>query len=303
MGVLWRTKGEVVLSKSASVHWWKRRSIRKIILRAVFYTIAATGAVLFMGPILWSVSTAFKQVSDIMSYPPHLIPQPIVWKNFIYAFTKASIGLPMINTSIIACACIVGQVFSCSLTAYGFARLRFPGRNILFIAVLATMMLPFHVVMIPQFILYRYLGWIDTWWPLIVPSFFASGGFYVFLLRQFFLTLPFELDDAARIDGCGTWGIYWRIVMPLSIPALSVVAVFTFMSKWTELLGPLIYINSKEKWTVSLRLAAIYTPTFVGVDWNIIMMSSLVSTIPLVILFFVFQRLFIQGIVITGVKG
>jgi len=292
-----------VPSKSISLSWWHRRSIRTVLLKATFYTIAGAGAVILLGPIFWSVSTAFKEVSDIMSYPPRLIPQPIVWKNFIYAFTKAHIGAPMVNSFIIGCLCVIGQVFSCSLTAYGFARLRFPGRNILFVAVLATMMIPFYVVMIPQFILYGYLGWIDSWKPLIVPSLFASGGFFIFLLRQFFLTLPFELDDAARMDGCNTWGIYWRIIMPLSLPALSVVAIYTFISKWTELLGPLIYINSKEKWTVSLRLAVIYTPAFLGMDLNIIMMSSLISTIPLVILFFAFQRLFIQGIVITGVKG
>ena len=282
--------------------WWKRKSVRTITLRAIYYAIVLIGVIILLIPILWSISVAFKEASDIVTFPPHLIPQPIVWKNFIYAFTKAHLGTPMINSSIIVCASIVGRVLSCSLIAYGFARLRFPGRDLLFIIVLSTMMLPFYVVMIPQFVIFRYLGWIDTWKPLIAPSFFGNA-FFIFLLRQFFMTIPSELDDAARIDGCSTWGIYWKMIMPLSIPALAVVAIYTFTGQWVNLIGPLIYLNSREKWTVSLLLASLNIPHTTGLAWNIVMMSSLISIIPLVIVFFFLQKLFIQGIVITGVKG
>ena len=291
------------VSAIARTSVWRRKSFRTAVTKVIAYALAAIGAVVVMFPIVWSLSTAFKELADILAYPPKIFPDPFIWDNVVYAFTKTSLGISMINTTIIGVLSIVGQVLSGSITAYGFARLRFPGRDAIFVGVLATMMIPFAVVMVPQFVLFRYLGWIDTWRPLIVPTFLGGSAFYIFLLRQFFLTIPHELDDSARIDGCSTFGIYWRIIMPMAVPALATVAIYTFRAQWLNLLGPLIYINTEEKWTVSLLLSSLTSAYITGVAFNVIMACSLISIIPLVLIFFTFQRMFIQGIVITGVKG
>jgi len=191
-----------------------------------------------------------------------------------------------------------------SICGYGFARIKFPGRDFWFGVALATMMLPYYVVMVPQFILFTRLGWQDTYLPLIVPYFFGGGAFNVFLFRQFFRTIPEDFSDAARMDGCTEFGIFWRIFVPLSTPVFITVAIFTFMASWNDFIGPLLYINSPDKFTVALGLATYRSMLGVGrTRWDLLMAASVTMTLPIVILFFVLQRYFIKGVVMSGIKG
>ncbi|NMB45921.1 MAG: carbohydrate ABC transporter permease, partial [Firmicutes bacterium] len=205
------------------------------------------------------------------------------------------------NTILIVAFTLFGVLGSSSLSAYGFARLRFPGRDAIFMILLSTMMLPGVVLMIPQFVMFRNLGWIDTFKPLIIPHYFGGGAFNVFLLRQFFRSLPEELSDAARIDGCGEFKIYYRIILPLAKPALATIGIFTFMGTWNDFMGPLIYLNSPEKRTLALGLASFRS--LYATHWNLLMAASTVMVIPIIVLFFGAQRHFVQGIVLTGLKG
>jgi len=196
---------------------------------------------------------------------------------------------------------VTGQLLSASLVAFGFARLRFPGRDWLFLVLLSTIMIPYHVTLIPTFVLFRMLNWLDTYIPLILPYWLGGGAFYVFLLRQFYMRLPLELDDAARIDGASTLGIYWRVVLPQARPALGVVAVFTFLGHWNDFFNPLIYLNTTDKYTLALGINLFrgYQTT----QWNLLMAASVMVTAPCILLYAFAQRFFIQGIVFTGLKG
>ena len=269
---------------------------------AAIYVILITGAVAVTVPFFWMVSTALKEPAQIFAYPPVLIPHPIVWSNFVDALTVYPFGLWTANTLIIALTATVGTVLSTSLTAYTFARLRWPGRDVCFVLVLATMMLPGQVTLIPSFVLFKYLGWVNTWLPLIVPAWLARQGLYVFLMRQFFMTISLELDDAARVDGAGILQIYWRILMPLCKPVVAIVAIMFFQFKWDEFLGPLIYLNDSAKYTVALGLRMFQGSTY-GSDWNLMMAAATTFILPLLVLFYFAQRYFVQGIVFTGIKG
>jgi ABC-type glycerol-3-phosphate transport system permease component len=191
---------------------------------------------------------------------------------------------------------------SCSVVAYSFARLRWRGRNLCFLILLATMMLPDQVTLIPTFVIFREFGWVNTFAPLVVPAFFARNAFYVFLLRQFFMTIPLELDDAARLDGASHFGIYWHIILPLSKPALAVTALMFAQFKWKEFLAPLIYLNNSEMYTVAIGLRTFITADY-GTEWQLAMAANIVFMVPLILVFFFAQKYFIQGVVITGVKG
>ena len=206
-----------------------------------------------------------------------------------------------IRDSIITIACIIGQTLSASLVAFGFSRMRFPGRNVLFIMVLSTMMLPVQVTQIPTFVLFTHLRWIDTLKPLIIPAFFGGGAFFIFLLRQFFMTLPSELEDAAKIDGCGPLGIYWNVALPLSKPALATVAVFSFMGHWNDFMGPLIYVQSMENKTLALGLNSF--KSLHGTEYHLLMAASIAVLLPVLVIFFSAQKYFVQGIVLSGIKG
>jgi ABC-type glycerol-3-phosphate transport system permease component len=192
-------------------------------------------------------------------------------------------------------------LFSASFCAYGFARIQFPGRDFWFAVVLATIMVPFFVLMVPSFVIFSRIGWVDTYLPLTVPFFFGGGGFNIFLLRQFFRTLPKELADAARIDGCNEFGIYWRIMLPLSKPALVTIAIFTCLFSWNDFIGPLLYINSPDKFTVAIGLATFRS--VLNTRWDLLMAAATTMTLPVIVLFFFAQRYFISGIVLTGLKG
>ncbi len=267
---------------------------------AIYLVLAAFAAVLII-PLLWMLSASLKGNEEIFAIPPTWFPEEIRWENYAEVFDRLPFLAYLRNTTYITTLTILGTVFSSSLVAYAFACLRWPGRDKLFIFVIATMMLPLHVIMIPLFVIFKELHWLNTYKPLIVPAFLGGGAFNIFLLRQFFLTIPRDLFDAARIDGCSEWRLYWNIAMPLARPALITVAILTFMFSWNDFLGPLIYLSDQAKNTLALGLAL-----FVGqhqTEWGILMAASIIMMIPMVIIFFFFQRYFIQGFTMSGLKA
>ena len=275
----------------------RNKLYRKI---TVYAALALVSLVLIL-PFLWIISTSLKGDEDIFTTPPQWIPTDIRWENYSDVFDRMPYLIYFRNSVFVTVMTIVGVVISSSLVAYAFACLRWPGRNALFIFVLATMMLPMQVTMIPMFVLFKEIGWLNTYKPLIVPAFFGGGAFNIFLLRQFFLTIPKELFEAARIDGCSEFRIYWNIVLPLAKPALATVAILTFMFSWNDFLGPLIYLSDQLKGTLALGLAL-----FVGqhqTEWGMLMAASVLMMIPMVLIFFFFQRYFIKGFVMSGIKG
>jgi ABC-type glycerol-3-phosphate transport system permease component len=279
----------------------RTRTQRKAFADAITYLILTALSIFILLPVGWMLSTALKSNAEVFRFPPRWLPREIHWENFREGLTFLPFMRYLANTTFITVASVFGQLISSPLVAYAFARLRARGRNVLFILILATMMIPSQVTMIPLFILYRILGWVDTYAPLIVPNFFGSA-FFIFLLRQFFLTIPTDLGDAARIDGCSHFGVYWRVYLPLSRPAMATVAIFTFMWNWNDFLAPLIYLSTTEKWTLTLALSR-FISHYGRTQWNLLMATSLVVVLPCILLFFFAQRYFIQGIVITGVKG
>ena len=274
---------------------------RQLLFQQVaIYGLLAILGVLFALPFIWLVSTSLKTDSQLFVMPPIWIPDPIKWSNYRNALNYIPFWLYFKNTLTIAVPSTIGMLISSSLVAYGFSRVQWPGRDAVFILVLATMMLPYQVTMIPLFIVFRNLGWVGTFKPLIIPSFFG-GPFYIFLLRQFYLTLPMELSDAAKIDGCSELGIYRRIILPLSKPALSTVALFSIMAYWNDFLAPLIYLEDDSKYTLALGLQQ-FQRQF-GMEWAMLMATSVVVTLPIIVLFFLTQKTFVQGIALTGMKG
>ena len=225
----------------------------------------------------------------------------IRWENYPTAWTAKPFNRYLVNTLIITLACIIGQVFSASLVGFGFSRLEFPGRTVLFFVMLSTMMLPSQVTMIPQYLIYRWLGWIDTFLPLTVPSYLGGGAFFIFLFRQFFMTLPRELDEAATVDGCSGFRVYWNVLMPLCKPVVATIAVFSFITHWNEFMGPLIYLNSPEKQTLALGLRA-FQGTYVT-QLHLLMAASLVVLLPILVVFFLAQKHFVKGVVLSGIKA
>lgn len=278
-----------------------RVRIRRGLKTTLTYLVLIGLSCIFLIPFFWMLSTSLTEASKVIVKNRSWIPHPIVWRNYRDALTILPFHLFLKNTVIITASCIVGQVLSASLVAFGFARMRFPGRDVLFIMVLSTMMLPAQVTQIPTFILFTHLRWIDTLKPLIVPAFFGGGAFFIFLLRQFFLTIPNELEDAARMDGCSPLGIYWNVAVPLSKPALATVAVFSFMAHWNDFMGPLIYIQSMENKTLALGLASF--KSLHGTDYHLMMAASISVLIPVLVIFFSAQKYFVKGIVMSGIKG
>lgn len=273
----------------------------RLIKNIVVTILLVVGGVIMATPFLWLVSSSLKEPSKIWLYPPQIIPNPIRWQNYPEALTTMPFHLFFINTMTIVIFDEIGILFTSSLAAYSFARLRFRGRDFVFFMLLSTMMLPWAVTMIPRYIMFRQLGWVNTFLPLIVPNYFGGGAFNIFLLRQFFRTIPYEISDAGRIDGCSEFSIYWRLVLPLARPALATVAIFTFLNAWNDFMGPLIYLTSPNKRTLSLGLAAfrdLYTT-----QWHYLMAASTVVILPVILLFFAAQRYFVQGIAFTGLKG
>ena len=266
--------------------------------------LLVAGAALFLSPFLWmllvSLQPSGTSLFEVNPWSPRQwLARPLEWGNYRRALSTQPFGLYAWNTCVVTFLGIMGEIVSSSLVAYGFARFRFAGRRVLFLLVLATMMLPAQVTMVPMFILFRTFGWLDTLKPLIVPAFFGTA-FSIFLFRQYFMTLPRALDEAALIDGATRLDILRRIIMPLSKPVIATVAVFSFLARWNDFMGPLIYLSSQRKFTLSLGLASFQGEY--STDWNLMMASSLVVMAPCLALFFAAQRHFVSGIVMTGLR-
>jgi len=269
---------------------------------SVIATILATlGAIIILFPVAWMVSTSLKGQIEALQMPPSWFPVVPQWHNYYDALTFNPFWRYFLNTAYYAILVMLGEAISCSFISFGFARLRAPGRNALFILVLSTMMLPQQVTLIPQYILFSNLDWLNTYLPLIVPGWFGSA-YLIFLMRQFYMTLPKEYDEAAIIEGASYLGIWGRIILPLSKPVLGAVAILSFMFHWNNYLTPLVYLNDNAKFTVQLGLSMFRTP-FGGTPQHWLMAASLTVILPCIIVFFFAQRFFIQGIVISGVKG
>jgi multiple sugar transport system permease protein len=256
-------------------------------------------AILMVMPMLWMVITSFETLNETRHFPPILVPSGVRWQNYTQVLEQAPFARWMLNTVVVTTAVVVANLFFCSLAGYAFARIRFFGRDVVFVLVLATLMIPFQVIMIPTFVIVRSLGLIDTLPVLIVPN--LAGAFGIFLLRQFFRTLPIELEEAARIDGASRLGVLFKIVLPLSGPALATLAVITFLWTWNDFLWPLVTIYKPSNMTLQLGLT-----TFQGAhqtNTHYLMAATVMSMLPILLLFFVAQRYFIRGIATTGLKG
>jgi len=264
------------------------------------YIVLAAGACVVLIPFAWMVSTSLKPLDQIFVYPIRWVPSPVMWSNYLEVFQVAPFGRYILNTVILTSLGVIGSLTGSSIAAYSFAKMRYPGKGLLFGIMLSTMMVPGWVTLIPSYILFQKLGWLDTYLPIVVPAFFATP-FNTFLLRQFYLTIPSELEDAARIDGASTFRIFWSIVLPLARPALAIVAIFAFFYYWNDFLGPLIYLQSQYKFPLSLGVASFVSEQ--QHNYALMMAASTMALLPPVALFFVAQRWFVQGIVITGVKG
>ncbi len=269
--------------------------------KLVIYILLTLVLLLFLFPVFWMLTTSLKTMGEIHRIPQTWIPSSIQWENYLEVFRISPFANYLWNTVWYTAVTVFATAFSSSFVAFGFARLRAKGSTILFAVVLSTMMLPPQVVMIPQYLLFNQLGWVDSYLPLVVPS-FAASAFLIFLLRQFYLGIPRELDEAVKIDGGGYFTIYFRIILPLSIPALATAGILEFMFRWNDLMGPLIYLHTVEKYPLSLGLANL-TAEMGGTPWNLLMAASVMAVTPPLVLFFLAQKHFIRGIVITGTKG
>ena len=278
-------------------------AIRRRLSQVAIYLVLIIGAIVMLLPLAWMVSSSFKLEQRVFQFPPQLIPNPFRPQNYVDALTYKPFGVYLRNTAFLVMMNELAILLTASFCAYGFARVRFPGRDLWFILVLATMMVPGVVMMVPQFVIFSRLKWIDSFLPLTVPLFFGGGAFNIFLLRQFFRTIPEELADAARIDGCSEFTIYARIMMPLAKPALTTVAIFAFLGTWNDFTGPLLYINSPQRFTLAIGLANFRGTMFSRTRWDLLMAFATAMTLPILIVFFLAQRYFVQGVVLTGLKG
>lgn len=274
----------------------RQKLTESIVGHAVLLSLSA----LFVLPFVWLVLTSLKPNQQILKFPPDWIPRPFTWSNYPDALQYIPYLKYMSNSFFLTASATFGVLLSSSLVAYGFSRIRWRGSNVLFIVMLSTMMLPPQVIMIPVFILFKELGWVGSFRPIIMPAFFGQP-FFVFLLRQFFKTIPNELSESAMLDGCSHFEIYWRIILPLSKPALATVAFFSFMIFWNDFLGPLMYLNNKEMYTLSIGLQQFVSQY--KAEWAMMMAAATVMTLPVIVLFFFLQKVFVQGISLTGIKG
>jgi multiple sugar transport system permease protein len=265
------------------------------------WLILSLGGVFMMVPFLWMVSSSLKTLEEIYTFPPQFIPATLQWGNYIRAWTSVPFGKFFWNSTIVAGLVVLGQLLTCSMAGYAFGRLRFPGRDQIFLAYLATLMIPFAVIMIPLYVQMQYLGWIDTLWPLIVPAIFTPWG--TFLMRQFMVTLPRELEDAARVDGANFFTVYWLIILPLTRPALATLGIFTFLGSWNNFLWPLIVISSLDLKTIPLGLVAFQERQALKTPWELIMAAATFSILPILIVFIFGQKYYVRGIVTSGIKG
>lgn len=276
-----------------------RKRVRAVQIIGFIVLIIVTVIMLF--PIVIMISTSLKSLGEIFEYPPTILPKKVVWSNYVTVFSQLNFLPYFRNSLFVSCCVVIGTLLSSSLVAFGFSRYDAPGKKILFLLVMATLMIPYPSVMIPQFILFNKLRWIDSFKPLIIPSFFGSA-YMIFMLKQFFGSLHNELFDAARIDGCAEFRCYWNIALPLCRPALATVAIFSFIWSWDDLLSPVIYLNSTNNYTLPVLLSGL-TAKFRVTPWNTMMVAALLTSLPCVLLFLFCQKYFVEGIVTTGLKG
>ncbi|MDQ0226290.1 carbohydrate ABC transporter permease [Metabacillus niabensis] len=273
--------------------------VKKRITRLLAHFTLIIASCFFIIPFIWMVSTSLKPLTQVFTFPPEWIPKPFMWSNYIDAMNYIPFFTYLKNTIMITVFSTVGAVISCPLVAYSFAKLKWPGRNALFIITIAVMMIPGQVTMIPLFLLFEKLGMVGTPYPLIIPAFFGVP-FYIFLLRQFFMGLPDSLREAAKIDGASEFRIYLQIMLPLAKPAILAVGLFQFMASWTDFIGPLLYLTDSVQYTLSLGLQQFQSQK--GSEWGLMMAVSTMMTVPIIILFFFLQKTFIKGITFSGIK-
>jgi multiple sugar transport system permease protein len=269
------------------------------------YTILLFFAVVYGIPYFFMLTTAFKTPQQVLAYPLEWLPNPIVLRNIPEVWRLINFPRALLNSVIITFSTTLGTLFACYTTAFGFARINFKGRTFFFALVLATMMLPPQVTYIPLFVILQKIGWINTFRPFYVPAFLGGGtqgGVYIFLLRQFLLTIPRDFDDAARIDGCSTFGMYWRIFLPLTKPALVSVGILSFVFNWNNYFGPLVFINSNIKKPLTLAIALLKDQQGAQ-QYNLVMMGACLTVIPCIVIFLLLQRYFVRGITMSGIKG
>jgi multiple sugar transport system permease protein len=283
----------------------------KLVSQAGTYTLLLLGAVLVSLPFFWLLRTSLMVEGDHFTWPPIIWPNPIVWQNYVDIFNIPYIPMWLFfrNSTVIVIFAMVGEIISTSLVSFAFARLRWKGRDVLFAVLVATLFIPSQMTIIPLFLIWKEVGWLNTLYPLIVPSWFGHA-FFIFLMRQFVMTIPLELDDAARIDGCGTLRIYWNIVVPLSTPALATIAIFSFQAKWNQFFEPLIYISKRDIMPLAVGVRMFRSAMMAAgggatgiVSWSHLLAATVVMVVPIIVVFFLAQRVFIQGIVVSGVKG
>ncbi len=274
---------------------------RKRLGDVIAFILLVIGGIVMMVPFLWMVFTSFKTIGEIYSFPPSFFPEQWLWSNYPKAWTLLPFDKFFRNSAVVSACVVLGQLFTCSLAGYSFGRLRYPGRDRLFFLYLATMMIPFAVIMIPLYVQMRWMNWVDTLWPLIVPAIFAPWG--TFMLRQFMSTLPRELEDAARIDGASFFRIYRSIILPLTKPALATLGIFTFLGSWNSFLWPLIVISSLNLKTVPLGMMAFQSRMPAKTPWELVMAAATFSIIPILIAFVLGQKYYVRGIVTSGIKG
>ena len=277
----------------------KKKKSSAVLRRVLLYIVLILIAVIMVVPFLWMLSTSLKTQYDAVKIPPVWIPDPPQWENYVKLFTEQPMFQFMLNTIKIVFFVVLGQLFFSSLAAYSFARISFKGRNVVFFFYIATLMVPGQVTMIPTYLMFAKAGLTDNHLALILPAFFSAFG--VFLLRQLFMSLPRELEEAAEIDGCNPFMTYWRIMLPLVVPAMLTLGVFTLMNTWNDYMGPLIYLSSPEKYTMTLGIA--YFKGVYTTQWNLVMAGSIVSVVPILIAYLCAQKYFIEGIAFSGVKG
>lgn len=268
-------------------------------IKIIAYLVIILGALTMVLPFIWMLSTSLKSLKEVFVFPPTLFGDKIVWQNYLKISDRYPFGLFFLNSLKISIVVVIAQLFTSAMAGFAFARLKFPGRDTLFALYLATLIVPLHVTLVPTFILMRWFGWIDTHYSLIIPSLVSAFG--TFLMRQFFLTIPVDLEDAARIDGCTPFGIFWRIFLPLSKPALATLGVFTYMGIWNDFIRPLVFLNSIPIMTVPLGLATMQG--MYSTDWPVLMAGTVISILPVLIAFVFAQEYFVRGVTLSGMKG
>jgi multiple sugar transport system permease protein len=290
------------LSRGDYVRRRRRSDVRRRIFSIVAHVVLVTASIAMLYPLLWMLSASFRPQDEIFS-STWLIPSAVTLASYIRGWQglQVSFSTFFTNSFVISILAVIGNLAACSLTAFAFARLKFWGRNVCFALMLGTLMLPYQVTLIPQYVMFLHLGWVNTFLPLVVPKFLAVDSFFIFLMTQFFRGIPRELDEAALIDGCSWFEIYWRIMLPLSVPVLTTAGIFTFIFTWDDFFGPLIYLNDQHRYTVTLALRS-FVDSSAESDWGGLFAMSILSLTPVFVLFLFFQRLLIEGIATTGMK-